>query len=225
MDILTDIQVNLKAPKSQYNDFGKYKYRNCEDILEALKPLLTKHNVSLTISDEIVLIGARYYIKATTFLRQDNTVLGSTSAYAREAETRKGMDDSQITGSASSYARKYALNGLFAIDDTKDADSNGKPEPEKKKETPKPPPTPSNKGNPVLPSEPQRKKFFAMAKAKGLNTDEVTDFRNWLKLHPNIDTLETEKGVSITKNGMSLIFDEFDALYKLFSDEVLAPRT
>lgn len=121
--MLSKIQTELKAPKGQMNKFGGYRYRSCEDILEALKPLLAKHKSSLTISDEIVLIGDRYYIKATaTYTDADNNQVAVT-AYAREELTKKGMDASQITGAASSYARKYALNGLFAIDDTKDADA------------------------------------------------------------------------------------------------------
>lgn len=120
--MLGKIQAELRAPKSAYNVFGKYKYRSCEDILEAVKPLLLKHGALLTISDEIVLIGERYYVKATVTLHGESTV--SVSAFARESLTKKGMDDSQITGTASSYARKYALNGLFLIDDAKDADTN-----------------------------------------------------------------------------------------------------
>lgn len=119
---LIHIQGELKAPKSQENKFGGYKYRSCEDILEAVKPLLKKEKVTLTISDDIVEVGGRVYVKATASLSDGEDTI-STSAFAREAESKKGMDDSQITGSASSYARKYALNGLFAIDDTKDADA------------------------------------------------------------------------------------------------------
>lgn len=122
MEALRLIQSELKAPKGQYNSFGKYKYRSCEDILEAAKPILAKHNTALTLSDELVLIGDRYYIKATATLIAANGSI-STTAYAREDETKKGMDGSQITGTASSYARKYALNGLFCIDDTKDDDA------------------------------------------------------------------------------------------------------
>lgn len=122
---LLAIQTELKAPKGQRNDFGKYNYRSCEDILEAVKPLCQKNQATLVLSDELVNIGERYYIKATATLYDttENTQI-SNSAYARESETKKGMDDSQITGTASSYARKYALNGLFNIDDTKDADTN-----------------------------------------------------------------------------------------------------
>jgi len=130
------IQSELKAPKNQYNSFGNYKYRSAEDILEAVKPLLKKHDCSMTISDTIVEVGGRVYVKATaTFLDGDNTT--EVCAFAREEETKKGMDAAQITGSASSYARKYALNGLFLIDDTKDPDATndygkGNPREEKK---------------------------------------------------------------------------------------------
>lgn len=116
------IQSELKAPKWQYNSFGKYNYRSCEDILEGVKPLLTKHGLVLTIQDSIDLIGDRFYVKATATITDGKEQL-STSAYARESLDKKGMDASQVTGATSSYARKYALNGLLAIDDTKDADT------------------------------------------------------------------------------------------------------
>lgn len=122
MKELTNIQARLVAPKNQYNTFGKYKYRSAEDILNALKPLLKDNDCSLTISDDIALIGNRFYVKATATLKNATGEVESVSAYAREEETKKGMDGSQVTGTASSYARKYALNGLFCIDDTKDAD-------------------------------------------------------------------------------------------------------
>jgi hypothetical protein len=121
MKLLSEIQKKLKAPKNQFNSFGKYKYRSCEDILEGIKPLL--NGGSLRLEDEIVMIGSRYYVKATATL-SDGTETVSASAFAREPENKKGMDESQITGTASSYARKYALNGLFCIDDTKDADTD-----------------------------------------------------------------------------------------------------
>ena len=121
MEELTIIQSELKAPKNQRNTFGNYNYRSAEDILEAVKPLLKKHGCHLTISDEMIQLGDRYYVKATATLAKDADSI-STTAYAREEESKKGMDASQITGSTSSYARKYALNGLFCIDDTKDAD-------------------------------------------------------------------------------------------------------
>lgn len=120
---LLEIQTELKAPKSQYNDFGKYNYRNCEDILEALKPLLAKVKATVVITDEIVNIAQRFYVKATVrLINVENEEVIETSAYAREPENKKGLDESQITGSTSSYARKYALNAMFAIDDTKDSD-------------------------------------------------------------------------------------------------------
>ena len=122
-DKLMHVQEKLKAPKSNYNSFGKYKYRSCEDILEAAKPLLTEEGLTLILSDEIEQIGDRYYVKATASL-YDEALVTKVSAYAREEDNKKGMDASQITGAASSYARKYALNGLFLIDDAKDADTN-----------------------------------------------------------------------------------------------------
>ena len=122
---LLNIQSELKAPKGQYNSFGKYKYRSCEDILEAVKPLLGKYKCLLTIEDEIVPVGGRVYVRATaTIYDSDNRGDKLTvSAYAREEDEKKGMDGSQITGASSSYARKYALNGIFLIDDTKDSDA------------------------------------------------------------------------------------------------------
>lgn len=117
-----DIQHKLKAPKGQYNSFGKYNYRSCEDILESVKPLLKEHNLALLIDDEIVQIGERYYVKATAKITDGREIVSAT-AYAREPDTKKGMDESQITGATSSYARKYALNALLCIDDTKDADT------------------------------------------------------------------------------------------------------
>lgn len=116
------IQVELKAPKNQKNTFGNYNYRSLEDICEAVKPLLDKYGLTLTISDEIVNIGDRFYVKATANITDGEKILIVTG-FAREAHAKKGMDESQITGAASSYARKYCLNGLFLIDDTRDADS------------------------------------------------------------------------------------------------------
>ncbi len=124
MSILQQIQTELKAPKGQYNSFGKYKYRSCEDILEAVKPLLAKHGAELMISDNIEFIGDRFYVRATAVMRKDGEVIGTATAFAREPAEKKGMDESQITGTASSYARKYALNGLLLIDDTKDDDTD-----------------------------------------------------------------------------------------------------
>jgi hypothetical protein len=120
---LQSVQSELKAPKGQTNKFGNYRYRSAEDILESLKPLLKKNGLALILTDEIVEIGNRIYVKASAAVIDPMGAQLSVNGYAREAEVKKGMDDSQITGSASSYARKYALNGLFAIDDTKDADA------------------------------------------------------------------------------------------------------
>ena len=134
---LTLAQMELKAPKGQFNSFGNYKYRSAEDILEGVKPVNSKHSLYLTLTDEVMEIGGNNYIKATATiidtLNSENK--HSVSAFAREAQTKKGMDDSQITGSTSSYARKYALNGLYLIDDTKDADTNeNRQETDKRKE-------------------------------------------------------------------------------------------
>ena len=122
MNTLSKIQELVKAPKGQYNKFGNYKYRSCEDIVEAVKQVVNPMGFYLTINDEVVNIGNRFYIKATAILSNGQETF-STTAFAREEEVKKGMDGSQITGASSSYARKYALNGLFAIDDTKDADA------------------------------------------------------------------------------------------------------
>lgn len=122
-EALINVQSALKAPKSQTNTFGKYNYRSCEDILEAVKPHLKANGLTLQLSDELECVGGRVYIKATATI-SDGTETRVSTALAREPETKKGMDDSQITGTASSYARKYALNGLFCIDDTKDADTD-----------------------------------------------------------------------------------------------------
>lgn len=121
---LANVQASLKAPKGQYNAFGKYKYRSCEDIVESVKPLLKQNGLLLTLTDELVNIGERFYVKAiaTVYDTADGNFI-HVSAYAREEENKKGMDGSQVTGASSSYARKYALNGIFAIDDTKDSDS------------------------------------------------------------------------------------------------------
>ena len=120
---LIKVQATLNAPKGQFNSFGKYNYRSCEDIMGAVKPLLAEHGLVQFVSDEIVLIGDRYYVKATVTVT-NGTDSHSVSSLARESLTKKGMDDAQVTGSTSSYARKYALNGMYNIDDSKDADTN-----------------------------------------------------------------------------------------------------
>lgn len=123
MQELLIIQQKLNAPKNLKNSFGGYSYRSCEGILEAVKPLLAETSCTLTINDDIIEVGGRFYVKATAILKNANSESVSAQAFAREEESKKGMDASQITGSTSSYARKYALNGLFAIDDNKDEDS------------------------------------------------------------------------------------------------------
>ena len=119
---LAEIQAKVKAPKGQFNSFGKYNYRSAEDILEAVKQVVNPMGYSITISDTIINVGDRYYIKATATLTNGKETY-TTDGYAREEESKKGMDGSQVTGASSSYARKYALNGLFALDDTKDSDA------------------------------------------------------------------------------------------------------
>jgi hypothetical protein len=169
MDKLIAIQKELKAPKSNFNTFGKYHYRSCEDILEAVKPLLG--TLQLTISDEIVLIGTRYYVKASVKLLDEIGEPIIVTAYAREEEDKKGMDACQITGSASSYARKYALNGLFLIDDTKDADTQDNTKEEKKTPAPTPDkPKQASSTNPV--SDKQNGMLHFKMKDAGLSSDE-----------------------------------------------------
>lgn len=169
---LMNIQAELKAPKNQYNEFGKYYYRSCEDILEALKPLLKKYKASLILSDEVVQIGDRYYIQSTAALidaeNEVNPLTGQgiikAIAYAREDEQKKGMDLSQLTGSTSSYARKYALNGLFAIDDTKDSDYTNKHGKEQ-----------SDKSNQGQLTDAQIKRLYAIAYSAGYDSEKVKE--------------------------------------------------
>ncbi len=155
MKELIQIQSELKAPKNQLNKFGGYNYRSAEDILEALKPLLLKYECQLTIHDEIEMMGDRIYIKAVAIFEKDDKAV-HTTAYAREEATKKGMDGAQITGSASSYARKYALNGLFLIDDTKDPDSTNK----------------HGKGSPVVEEAKPLTKGAIIAKLEKCKTEE-----------------------------------------------------
>ena len=141
MTRVAKVQAELKAPKNQYNTFGKYKYRSCEDILEAAKPLCVQHGIVLTVNDTVDLIGDRYYIRATATLHDtESDATLSNEASAREENEKKGMDAAQLSGATSSYARKYALNGLFSIDDTKDADTDEftTQSAAKKPDTPKP---------------------------------------------------------------------------------------
>ena len=187
-DRLVGIQSELKAPKGQYNAFGKYKYRSAEDILEAVKPLLKKYSCKLTIMDEIVAVGERIYVKAIATI-SDGTQSLSVCAFAREEDEKKGMDASQVTGAASSYARKYALNGLFAIDDTKDADAlNVSPEytaPSPKKEEPK------AATKPYCPDNIWWK--LVKAEVQGKKTKEGMSPIQYLQQHYRIDELTLAK--------------------------------
>lgn len=176
---LLNIQTQLKAPKGQENKFGHYKYRSCEDILEALKPLLEKNKVTLQLTDKIEILGTRYYIKSTAILIDtEDTKSGEiacieNTAYARESEEKKGMDDSQITGTASSYARKYALNGLFCIDDTKDADTNEfKEQQDKANKSKKNQEEISEENIDELVTEQQAKTVYTIMKQKGLDVEK-----------------------------------------------------
>lgn len=197
------IQTELKAPKGQINKFGNYKYRSLEDINEALKPLLAREQLQLTISDELALIGERYYIKATATISDGNGNHVKACGYARESKDKKGMDDSQITGTASSYARKYAMNGLFLIDDTKDADSNEFTEQTKK---------PSN--NSEKKQQSQKNKNSLNASQKQIAVSKMTEFAKrqnialeqavnkllpFLKLEPDLAKL-TPDGFGVLMN-------------------------
>lgn len=162
---LIQIQSRLIAPKSQFNKFGKYRYRSCEDILEAVKPLLNEVGLTLVITDDIVQVGDRYYVKATSKVCDGENVIFS-EAFAREPESKKGMDEAQVTGATSSYARKYALNGLFLIDDTKDADSTNKHENGEKSKVSMP------KGVGVI-DETQQKELGNIAKSSGYTKQEA----------------------------------------------------
>ncbi len=158
---LLNIQTELKVPKSQINDFGNYNYRSCEDILEAVKPFLKKEKCVLVINDEVQKIENRYYLKAVvTLIDVENGENIQASAFAREDETKKKMDGSQITGASSSYARKYALNGLFAIDDTKDSDATNQHD---------------NKANNVGQQSLNKQQIGEILKVKGIGFDKVTE--------------------------------------------------
>lgn len=173
---IAKVQNELKAPKNQYNNFGNYKYRSCEDIVESVKPLLAKQGLALIITDDIALVGDRYYIKATATITDGENEI-TTTAFAREPLDKKGMDESQITGASSSYARKYALNGLLAIDDTKDADSlnTSKDYTEKTHNAPN---RAKNTPNSTISQKPiDLLKDYENA----LSQDKMASFHNWLK--------------------------------------------
>ncbi|EAR1629016.1 ERF family protein [Salmonella enterica subsp. diarizonae] len=163
---LINIQSSLNAPKNQYNSFGKYHYRSCEDIMAALKPLLKQEGVLQYITDEVVLIGNRFYVKSTVTLTDGESSI-SNAAFAREEETKKGADGSQITGSASSYARKYALNGMYNIDDAKDADTD------EHKQQQNAAPAKQTKSSPSSPAPEQVLKAFTEAASNKNTLDEL----------------------------------------------------
>lgn len=174
------IQTEIKAPKSQYNSFGKYSFRNVEDIQEALKPYLKTYECAVTFRDDIVLIGDRYYYKATAILK-DNDGEEAANGFARESEEKKGMDDAQLTGSVASYARKYALSALLALDDTRDADSLNNPGSTAKtqaakpaaKATTTPKATPKQAAKPAGITAAQVKQIYAIIKEKGYTNAET----------------------------------------------------
>lgn len=174
LEQLTKIQKELKAPKSQFNAFGKYKYRNCEDILEAVKPLMSD-DCSLVLFDTIEHIGDRYYVKATAMF-SCGLVTVSITAFAREEQDKKGMDAAQITGAASSYARKYALNGLFLIDDTKDADHGDNSK--KLEKEPDVPQSVEDKPRPVTPA--QKKVLAGLMEKEGMPVEDQKAFYGYV---------------------------------------------
>lgn len=194
---LTNLQNELKAPKGQYNGFGKYKYRSAEDVLESVKPLLKKYELTQFISDEIVLIGERYYLRATITLAYKDEKI-TVSAYARETETKKGMDESQVTGTASSYARKYALNGLYAIDDTKDADTNE-----------------YNAYN----SKIEKKDIQANNKMKDVQINKVISLMNKYKIS-NEEMTKLIKSEFNKSNGSDLTSEEWDKLFLKLKEKI-----
>lgn len=193
---LQNIQSRLKVENKNYNDFGGYSYRSCEDILEAVKPLLLENNLALVMTDEVEAVGERYYIQATAILYDtENGTNISATAYAREAKEKKKMDDAQVTGSSSSYARKYALNGLFAIDDAKDSDFLNKDEAYTANQQTRQNTQQGQQGrqsnqqrsNPSNILESSRKEISQMLKAKNIQN---RDFINWLKKNFNTDKLD-----------------------------------
>lgn len=173
---LRKVQIELKAPKSQRNTFGNYNYRNVEDIIEGAKPLLDKYELLLILNDEVVQIGERYYVKATASVtdggKHDMLHPVSATAYAREEDTKKGMDGAQITGAASSYARKYALNGLLAIDDTKDADSDEHAS-QTRQTAPRAATRPAVGGTEELATDIQRRQIKAFMTALGVDEADI----------------------------------------------------
>ena len=198
MSKLLQVQSKLRAPKNQNNSFGGYKYRSCEDILEAVKPLLAEVGATVTITDDIIPVANRVYVMARAeFIAGDEN--HTVTAYAREPESKKGMDESQITGAASSYARKYALNGLFLIDDTKDADAtndHGKGEPEKKETKQPAPPAPETPAEPKPRTAAQAKTINEIVELIGLSDKDRDKYiAEWIPNRGKVLTLFEAKTV------------------------------
>jgi hypothetical protein len=207
---LAEIQALVKAPKGQFNSFGKYKFRSAEDIVEAVKPVINPIGFYLTITDELVHIGDRFYIKAITKL-SNGKLTYSTEALAREESDKKGMDASQITGAASSYARKYALNGLFAIDDTRDADAtNDHGKEDKKKDTPKS--TAPKKVEPVKTPE-------TSTKAPTPKKDLVIGTENWTYTVGQLKKATTPEAKEAVWTKIKLVFNITDELKTKLDNE------
>lgn len=206
---LMKIQKELKAPKGQWNDFSKFNYRSCEDILEAVKPLLAENELVILIADEVVNMGDRYYIKATAKLidvkEPDNFI--ETSALAREALTKKNMDESQLTGSTSSYARKYCLNGLFAIDDAKDADNPTYPTYQQSyQQNTQPQPQQKKKINDTRVTVSQRRILVNTAKNLGIDNNEMVEL---------LGSFGYESSSSVEKKDFDKILNEMEKRKKL----------
>ncbi|NLK40071.1 MAG: ERF family protein [Clostridiales bacterium] len=211
---LMNIQAELRAPKNQYNSFGKYNYRSCEDILEGVKPLLQKNKAILILNDELVQIGDRYYIKAVAKLidiEKGESI--EATALARESESKKGMDSSQVTGSTSSYARKYALNGLFCIDDTKDADTSQnttapkdrpRPQSQQRQQTQK---YPKADGPPNSATDSQIRAIFAISKNLGM--DDEDGIKKWLS---DVTKRDIKSMKDLTKSEASAAISELNQL-------------
>ena len=205
MEILKKIQNELKVPKNQYNKFGEYNYRSCEDILSAVKPLLG--DAILTLTDDIVYIGDRYYVKATAKI-SDGITFEEVSAYAREVEDKKKMDLAQITGACSSYARKYALNGLFLLDDIKDADSMDN----NKATKPQGQPQSQKKPGPAMMDKAQADKISELITNKVMLKNEVKEFKKWYKGY-------CDAGDTLTHGQASEFISNFDNLFDMFLAE------
>jgi hypothetical protein len=206
-NILSIIQGKLKVPKSQYNSFGKYYYRSAEDIMESVKPFLVELGLSLVVSDDLVLIGERYYVCATSRLSQNGKVLAETTAYAREPTTQKGMDEAKITGSSSSYARKYSLQGLLLLSDEDDKDPDAqKPQDETENKTTSPA---QGNGKPDVFTNDQMKRIRAMISDKEMSSKEKEQCYQWVKSN-RAKTIEIDGKNVITKESANDLIDNMN---------------